>query len=84
MLHKEGDMFSIAQQELNSGRVTVLTPFGRHDSPSIAPNGKMIVYGASSGGRGILAEVSIDGRVKLLLPTGEGAVQEPSWSPFFN
>lgn len=84
MLHKEGDMFSIAQQELNSQRVTVLTQFGRHDSPSIAPNGKMVVYGASSGGRGMLAEVSIDGRVKLLLPTGEGAVQEPAWSPFLN
>lgn len=84
MLHNAGDMFSIAQQELSSGRVTVLTQFGRHDSPSIAPNGKMVVYGASSGGRGVLAEVSIDGRVKLLLPTGEGAVQEPSWSPFLN
>lgn len=84
MLHKAGDMFSIAQQELSSGRVTVLTQFGRHDSPSIAPNGKMVVYGASSAGRGMLAEVSIDGRVKLLLPTGMGTVQEPAWSPFLN
>ncbi len=84
MLHKEGNMFSIAEQDLQSGRVTVLTQFGLHESPSIAPNGKMVVYATNNNGRGMLAEVSIDGRVKLLLPAGEGAVQEPAWSPFIN
>jgi len=82
MLHKDGNMFSIAEQDLQSGRVTVLTQFGLNESPSIAPNGKMVVYATNYNGRGMLAEVSIDGRVKLLLPAGEGAVQEPAWSPF--
>lgn len=83
MLHKDGNMFSIAEQDLQSGRVMVLTPFGFNESPSIAPNGKMIVYATNNGnGNGMLAEVSFDGRVKLLLPAGDGMVQEPAWSPF--
>lgn len=53
------------------------------ESPSVAPNGRMVIYGTSEGGKRVLAEVSIDGRVKLRLPTTSGEVQEPAWSPFF-
>jgi len=82
LLHKEGEMFTIALEDLKSRRVTLLTRSGLNESPSVAPNGKMVVYATNKNGQGILAEVSIDGRVKLLLPAGEGEVQEPAWSPF--
>ncbi|MCL5260458.1 MAG: Tol-Pal system beta propeller repeat protein TolB [Gammaproteobacteria bacterium] len=84
MLHQDGDMFNIAAQDLATGRVTVLSNSGFDESPSIAPNGKMVVYATHSADRGVLAEVSMDGRVKLLLPAQDGEVQEPAWSPFFN
>ncbi|MBU0744448.1 MAG: Tol-Pal system beta propeller repeat protein TolB [Gammaproteobacteria bacterium] len=84
MLHRDGEMFSIAYEDLKSNRVMLLTRSGLNESPSMAPNGKMVVYATNSNGRGMLAEVSIDGRVKLLLPAGDGAVQEPAWSPFLN
>jgi TolB protein len=84
MLHQDGGNFNIAAQSLESGRVTVLTRSGNDESPSIAPNGKMVVYATNNGGKGVLGEVSIDGRVKLLLPAREGEVQEPAWSPFLN
>jgi TolB protein len=83
MLHKASGMFTIALQNLNSGQLTLLAPLGRNESPSIAPNGKMIIYATNQANRGILAAASIDGRVKLLLPTIDGEVQEPAWSPFF-
>lgn len=84
MLHQDGEMFSIATEDLKSKRVMLLTQAGLHESPSMAPNGKMVVYATNSNGHGMLAEVSVDGRVKLLLPAGDGAVQEPAWSPFLN
>lgn len=82
LLHQAGDMFSIAVNDLNSKRVNLLTRSGLNESPSVAPNGKMIVYATNDGRKGLLAEVSVDGKVKLLLPAGEGQVQEPAWSPF--
>jgi len=45
----------------------------------------MLPFGATLGdGRGILDAVSIDGRVKFRLPSAQGDVREPSWSPFLN
>lgn len=82
LLHKVGEMFTIAMEDLKSRRVTLLTRSGLNESPSVAPNGKMVVYATNSNGRGMLAAVSTDGRVKLLLPAGSGEVQEPAWSPF--
>jgi TolB protein len=82
MLHREGDMFNIAVQDLAFGRVINLTNSGVDESPSIAPNGSMVVYATYYKGRRVLGEVTTDSRVKLILPSQEGDVQEPAWSPF--
>lgn len=83
MLHQQENMFNIAIQDLKSGRVTVLTKTGYDESPSIAPNGKMIVYATNYNNKGILALVSTDSRVKLLFPAKDGGeVQEPAWGKF--
>jgi TolB protein len=42
----------------------------------------MILYATEIGGRGVLAAVSSDGRVKLRLPSAAGDVREPAWGPF--
>lgn len=84
MMHKEVDLFGIAKQDLSSGRVTMLTASGADDSPSLAPNGKMVLYGTEFAGHEVLGVVSLDGRVKLRLPSQEGDVQDPAWSPFLS
>ena len=56
---------------------------GRQDeSPSFAPNGATLIYATQDRGRGVLATVSIDGRVQQRLAASTGDVREPVWSPF--
>jgi TolB protein len=54
------------------------------ESPSIAPNGSMVLYATKQGDRGIRAAVSVDGGVKFRLPAREGDVREPAWSPYMS
>ena len=81
MVHRRNGIFHIALLELKRGRLTVLTETSLDESPSVAPNGSMLVYATRSGGKGILAAVSVDGGVKFNLPSSEGDVREPAWSP---
>ncbi len=84
MVHqREGD-FHIALKDLQTGRLQILTSTELDESPSIAPNGSMVLYATKDAGRGILAAVSVDGGVKFRLPAREGEVREPAWSPYMN
>jgi TolB protein len=67
---------------LQSSVLQVLTDTPLDESPSFAPNGRMILYATDRNGRGVLASVSSDGRVRQLLNLQEGDVREPAWSPF--
>ncbi len=59
----------------------VLTDTGRDESPSFAPNSRMILYATEIGGRGVLAAVSSDGRIKQRLSVQAADVREPAWGP---
>jgi TolB protein len=61
--------------------VQVLTPGPLDESPSVAPNSRLVIYAAQQGGRGILAAVSSDGRVKQRLVSPAADVREPAWGP---
>ena len=76
--------YNIATQNLQNGRVILLTNSGMAQSPTIAPNGKMVAFAEIYDGSKILGMASIDGDVKLRLPAQEGNVQDPAWSPFLN
>ncbi|MBC7945073.1 MAG: Tol-Pal system protein TolB [Burkholderiales bacterium] len=74
--------FNVAVQDLNSRQSQVLTEMRLDESPSFAPNGKILLYASEVNGRGILAAVSSDGRVKQRLSIESGDVREPAWGPF--
>ena len=81
-LKRDGSRFNIAVQDMASRQVQVLTQGGTDESPSYAPNGRMILYASGQGARGILAAVSSDGRVKQRLSSAVGGdVREPAWGP---
>lgn len=78
----EQGQFHIARYDTDRGRLHTLTSTHLDESPSIAANGSMVMYATKRGERGILAAVSIDGRIKFNLPSAGRDVREPAWSPF--
>ena len=78
---RDGGRFMVAIQDYATRQVQVLTAGPLDESPSIAPNSKLIIYAAQQGSRGILAGVSSDGRVKQRLVSPAADVREPAWGP---
>ncbi len=74
--------YRIAAVNLEHGLVRILSNGQLDESPSFAPNGADIIYATREGGRGVLALVSIDGRIQQRLAASAGEVREPAWSPF--
>jgi TolB protein len=83
-VHRRGTTDHVAWQDLERGDVRVLTQTPLDESPSVAPNGTMLIYATQDRGRGILGVVSLDGRVRYRLPSSSGDVREPSWSPYLD
>ena len=82
LVHQREGEFQIAIHDLVTSRLQVLTDTQLDESPSIAPNGSMVLYATKFGDRGILSAVSVDGGVKFRLPSRSGDVREPAWSPY--
>jgi len=81
MVHGVKGKFYIAVQDLTSGAILILTETGKDESPSFAPNGRMILYATEQQGKGVLAAVSVDGRIQQRLGESGRDVREPAWSP---
>jgi TolB protein len=82
LMHRKNKRFAIGVQDLETGELLPVTFNGKDESPTLSPNGRMILYASEKEGFSVLKMVSIDGKVQLNLPSPEGGVQEPAWSPF--
>ena len=86
-VHRLERKYHVVWQTLSSsGDVYVLTKNVLDESPSVAPNGSMVIYATKETrtGQGILGVVSVDGNVSFKLPSSSGEVQEPAWSPYMS
>jgi TolB protein len=83
-VHQNEGNFRIALSDTNTGAILQVLTQGRQDeSPSFAPNGDLLIYATQERGRGVLANVTTDGRTgPRLLDAGGGDVREPVWAPF--
>jgi TolB protein len=80
-VHRENKNFQIAIKYFSENFIRPLTNAQLDESPSISPNGNVIVYAITEKGMGLLSGVTLSG-VKFRLPAKKGAVREPAWSGF--
>jgi TolB protein len=73
--------FAIATEDFQTKQMQVLTEGGWEKKPSYAPNGKLILFATEDQDHGILATVSIDGRVKQKISAQAGDILDPIWGP---
>lgn len=83
-IRRDEGKFRVAVQDVLSGQVQILSDGAKDEAPSFAPNGRVILHATKVGGRGALAAVSADGKVKQRLTEAGGDVREPAWGPFVN
>jgi TolB protein len=80
-VHESDGDYRIAVMGIGDGNIDVLTNGRLDESPTFAPNGRLILYATTERGRSALASVSIDGRFRQRLSIDETGVRDPAWSP---
>lgn len=81
-ISRVGGAFKLHLMDLQSGSVRAVTDTSADESPSFAPNSKLVVYATQAQGREALMITTLDGKVKARLSSQNGDIREPHWGPF--
>jgi TolB protein len=79
---RRNDLFQIEVLDIALGQELTVTDTVKDESPSFAPNGRLLLYATEVAGRGILALASTDGRARARITGPSGDIREPSWGPY--
>jgi TolB protein len=78
-----GNTFRLHTLDLTTNAQPVaLTDTSDDESPSFAPNGKLIIYASRAQGRDVLMTTTLDGKIKARLVSTTADVREPVWGPY--
>lgn len=75
-------VFKLHVMDLAAGTVNAITDTLADESPSFAPNSRLIVYATQQQGREVLMTTTLDGKLKARLTGQNGNIREPDWGPF--
>lgn len=81
-ISRVGGAFKLYVMELETGNATAITETSDDESPSFAPNSRLIVYATKQGGREALMTTTLDGKIKARLAGQSGEIREPDWGPY--
>ena len=81
-MRRDGGRFRVVVQDLATGDARVVSDESFGESPSFAPNGRMVLFASEQGGKSVLWASSPDGGSKVRLGVIDGEVQDPAWGPF--
>ncbi len=84
LVHGNDGVFHIATKNLKSRFINSISKTSLDESPTISPNGNIIIYATKKKTQGFLAGLTLNGKSKFTLPVQEGSVREPAWSPLAN
>ncbi len=80
-MHQRDRAFHIARTNLKTGDESIITRTESDESPSVSPNGRLLIYATGQNGASVLTVVSADGGAAYSLPAADGDVREPAWGP---
>ncbi|MBA3592391.1 MAG: Tol-Pal system beta propeller repeat protein TolB [Pseudomonadota bacterium] len=81
-ISRVGGAFKLHVMELGKGPAVAITDTNGDESPSFAPNSRLIVYATQQQGREALLTTTLDGKIKARLTGSSGDIREPDWGPF--
>jgi TolB protein len=83
-ISRQGVAFRLYTLDLATGgaQPVALTDTSDDESPSFAPNGRLIIYASRAQGRDVLMTTTLDGKIKARLLSTTADVREPVWGPF--
>ena len=81
-ISRVGGAFKLHVMDLTSGTASAITDTSADESPSFAPNSRLIVYATQQQGREALMTTTLDGKIKARLAGQSGDIREPDWGPF--
>ena len=74
--------FKLHVMELATGSIAAITDTSADESPSFAPNSRLITYATQTQGQEALMTTTLDGKLKARLAGQSGDLREPDWGPF--